>query len=147
MVGLSIATTALVYADPCELNPGLVGLRALRRELDDLEAASCGLLQMSGVSWDAMASWYQVSRQSLHRRLSPKIDSILRLTGSFFEDDLERNRSSAGVFLRHLEDNLDAELGNAPHALKELRRRPGWWHQDHTADAFRNETGRQEGSA
>lgn len=130
---LELTTAALAFADPCLLTanhptyfPGLT-----RGAIEQAEASHVALLRFSGVSWDALAGYYEVSRQALHRRLSQTVDNTFEDSARDVEYnvrqinwDVDYLRGSA----EHLISSLDLEIYDEGVAVWGARsRQPGWW--------------------
>lgn len=128
---LELAEDAVAVADPLHgpsyvLNYGSgMAYRSAR-----LEALACAVLRQAGMSWDAMAGRREVSRQSLHRRLSSRSDEEAEHAQKFawmYEEkipgELERLRGAVS----RLSESLGSSLHEAPSVWEQRRRTPGWW--------------------
>lgn len=131
---VDIAWRVFLYADPCELEPDLRYLREIHRLVRTFEAAHCGVLQVTGMSWDALAGDYRISRQSLHRRLAPEVDRILSQPAMSVGD---RSLETIEMAAEHLREEFDAEVTSAPRVLKQLRKYPHWWHDWDVSEWFK----------
>lgn len=130
-----IAGRVLSFADPCDIHPNLRILREIPLLVRAFEATHCGVLQVAGMSWDALAGEYEISRQSLHKRLAPVVDGVLGRPPVEVRDlDFEYIETTAG----HLRESLNVEAARAPSALRELRKYPHWWH-DYVVDEWYSE--------
>src|SRR4051812_891550 len=73
---LGIANEALYAAEMPEVEYAPAAeprrLDAMRYDVIDAEALTAVCLTRVGVSWDALAARYDISRQALHRRLSSR---------------------------------------------------------------------------
>lgn len=72
VVGLGLQALELV--DPPEQGRTLRQIEALREAVDGVEVAAVGLMTGSGTTWESLAADVMVRRQSLHRRLSRKVN-------------------------------------------------------------------------
>ncbi|PAU45997.1 hypothetical protein CK936_26470 [Streptomyces albireticuli] len=99
--------------------------RALR-----VEALASAVLRHGGMSWDAMAGRREVTRQSLHRRLSARSDreaeAAQRYAGLHSSDFYERLERLESMIAR-LNEDFDEELAHAPAIWEARRKTPGWW--------------------
>jgi len=130
---MSLASSSLYFAAPSPIDdPSLVGefFKTMRRELDDLEAGICALMRYAGVSWDALAENYDVSRQALHQRLAARADEILAeaqtypaLNHSQFYFDLEL----VSNYANRMKASFDQDLSDVVEIWQERRKRAGWW--------------------
>ncbi|MEU9021632.1 hypothetical protein [Actinomadura sp. NPDC048394] len=134
---LGMASYLLGVADPCEAaDPGEIVIeagviRSLQKDLLQLEALTCALMQDAGMSWDAIASYYGVSRQSLHRRLAAASDKALQQAQdepAVVEENLREDLGHAVTMVKHLARKIRPEIEQAAQVWRERRRQPGWWH-------------------
>jgi hypothetical protein len=130
---ISLANTLLSMADPCGAAANRIApisAYAIREGIREVEAETCALMLKSGVSWDAIATRYQVSRQSLHRRVAFLADERLNRAN----DSVGYNEGNLHYYLRsavesavHLQDSVDAELVEGIDIWNNRRLRHGWW--------------------
>lgn len=105
---LAIATLALL--DPPSPGRTMNGLRDVRERLESVELASVAMLTVGGHSWAALADQMDVTRQSLHRRLSRKV--MMRLS-TLREVSAEPRRREGDQIARRLQDRI-AEIVATP---------------------------------
>ncbi|MCD2464405.1 hypothetical protein MBT42_12650 [Streptomyces sp. MBT42] len=136
---LDLASSAAHLARPAE-GPefGLKYMGEVMRTADAVEELVVAVLRHSGVSWDALASYRGVSRQSLHRRLAESVDQATERSQPLVDMHLEHARLHLDVLKRSIK-NLDRtfEASLEPAAV-EWRRRvhmPGWWWKEYDARA------------
>jgi hypothetical protein len=76
LIALTIASRALEFADPTSPvanDPHAWAKIGGELKYLELEVLHTAVMQMSGVSWETLASMQEVSKQSLHRRLAKKV--------------------------------------------------------------------------
>jgi hypothetical protein len=117
---LQIAVRALQH-DEVAVEQDLAELGALFDALQELECSTIACLQSSGVSWDRMAGVTHVTRQSLHRRMSRRVDKWTR--------DRTGLKRSPERELQRLTDQLvkltaDLRKQTAPPPAEEVADRP-----------------------
>ncbi|MFC6133936.1 hypothetical protein [Streptomyces spororaveus] len=128
---LDLANDGVVLAHPREGSAlGLVIAPSLRSKAAHVEALACAVLRHAGVSWDAMAGRYDVTRQSLHRRLSAATDQVAQDAQRFaagHELSVQQELGLLVVACERLQQNFDSALDAAPEAWEARRKTPGWW--------------------
>lgn len=128
---LDLASSGVALAHPHEgpassllIGPGLQD-RAAR-----VEALACAVLRYSGVSWDAMAGRYNVTRQSLHRRLSARADEVTDFAQKYadlYEVTVPENLTRLVHATERLAYHYERDLEQAPAVWEERRKTVGWW--------------------
>lgn len=130
---VNLAVTALTFGDPCsELSDAPYGyaMAQLPASVRALEAQTCALMLQGGVSWDVMAGHYNVSRQSLHRRVSQDADAAMtnaQLAPEVLHQRLHEQLDLLEVWIARVRAHVDADLERAPAVWEARRRSPGWW--------------------
>ena len=105
----------------------------MQRTLAELEEYSCALMNYSGVSWDAMATYYGVSRQALHRRLASGANNSFEQAqqdSRLNHDELVISLEIIDLAVEHLEVLLDQELSGTVQTWQERRKTAGWWREN-----------------
>ncbi|MFG2814677.1 hypothetical protein [Streptomyces sp. NPDC048410] len=128
---LEVATSAAVLADPLD-GPlyGLHYMSEMKRRFDTLECLVVATLRQSGVSWDVIASRLGVTRQSLHRRLSKRVDDEVEFSQKYpdmNEEGIFRNLSMLIAALSSLRHGLPDRLDEGVLTAAQRRRQPAWW--------------------
>jgi hypothetical protein len=132
---LGMASFLLSVADPCQevdYNDIVIEPSAIRNMQDDLlqlEALTCGLMHDAGMSWDTIASYYEVARQSLHRRLQPPLMMLSRKpsgTPTVVRRRLLESIEMAQATLEHLATSIEADIARSTQVWSDRRRTPGW---------------------
>lgn len=72
LTAVELALVATHVVDEIEHAAGLEAIVELRKKVDDLEIALVVALRGRGTTWDEMADYLGVKRQSLHYRLAKK---------------------------------------------------------------------------
>jgi hypothetical protein len=134
---LKLATIALMIADPStEPKYGFIvfggGSDSLRGTSEQIEAQSCALWRLAGMSWDAIAGYYEVSKQSLHRRMSRQSDLELdraQVNVEINEQDIEYSLEILSVFSDDILANFYRDLEQFPARWEALRKQHGWWRE------------------
>jgi len=133
---VGLALTALSFVDPCsELSDAPYGfaMTELPSDVRALEAQTCGLMLQGGVSWDVMAGYYNVSRQSLHRRVSREADAAMTNAQMAPEVAYERLHEQLDLlenWVARVRAHVDVDLEHTPRVWEARRHSPGWW-RDH----------------
>lgn len=101
-------------------------------DLREIEAINCALLQISGMSWDALAATTegQVSRQALHRRIAPRADKLRALASAQPGRDftiLNWTLEEVKELLLVLSHDLSGDLETAADAIVRRRNDRAWW--------------------
>ncbi|MER5810008.1 hypothetical protein ABT143_17780 [Streptomyces sp. NPDC002033] len=128
---LELANDGVALAHPREgAALGLVITPTLQSKVAHVEALACAVLRHSGVSWDAMAGRYDVTRQSLHRRLSASADQVAENAQKLAAGQEMSAYQELGLLVaacQRLGQNFERELERAPESWEARRRTPGWW--------------------
>ena len=132
---ISLAHNSLSLADPSWLPPYEVAksFKTMRHDLDSLEESICALMRYSGVSWGVLAEYYGVTRQSLHMRMSWRLDERMEkaqrnsdANRDRFKDELEMASST----IHDLEASFDDDLSYAVKLWQARRKKTRWWWDD-----------------
>jgi hypothetical protein len=102
----------------------------IRNEVRHLERLHCAVQRQGGVSWDALASFYGVSKQAVHRRLSKEVDAVVENAQKYVdvhEDDVRHGTYFVAVAPRLSAEEvlLSAELQAS--VWNQRRRVSAWW--------------------
>lgn len=133
--GMSLASSSLYLTYPSQPNhPRNAGefFRGMRSDLDYLEAGTCALMRYSGVSWDVLAAYYGVSRQSLHRRMASRADQMMEEAQGFPDVDrhnFEIELESALRMIDRFKASFDQDLSDAVQIWQTRQKTPGWWYR------------------
>jgi hypothetical protein len=129
----SIASAALWLALPFgddDPSDAAVYLNTMRAKITELEAYYCALMNYSGVSWDVLATYYDVSRQALHRRLSSHVQKGIERARNYpavHYNDLIRElaliQSAAGSFT----ESPRQTIADAAQIWQERQEKADWW--------------------
>ncbi|MFH8571664.1 hypothetical protein [Streptomyces sp. NPDC017993] len=108
---------------------------SIRGEIASLERLNCAVHRQGGVSWDALASFYGVSKQSVHRRLSKDVDSHIEYAQRYIE--LYEADVHSGIRYLRVAANITADqvLVGADRQARiwsQRRRVPTWWWRDNS---------------
>ncbi|MFC8095238.1 hypothetical protein [Streptomyces sp. NPDC057301] len=102
----------------------------IRSTLKYLEAVNCAVFRQGGMSWDALASFYGVSKQSVHRRLSPDVDAAVENSQKYVELHEHQLRRDIPTLVDAADVEAETLLLDAGHQAKvwsQRRRTPMWW--------------------
>ncbi|MGW6212762.1 hypothetical protein [Streptomyces sp. NPDC055109] len=128
---VEVAADAVAVADPLHGPSYAINYGAgMADRSARLEALSCAVLRQAGMSWDAMAGRREVSRQSLHRRLSSRSDKEAEHAQKYawlYEEQIPEELELLLRAVLRLSKSLESSLNGAPSIWKERRRTPGWW--------------------
>ncbi len=128
---LDLANDGVALAHPREgAALGLVIAPSLQGKAAHVEALACAVLRHAGVSWDVMAGRYDVTRQSLHRRLSAAADQVAENAQKFtpgHELSVHQELGLLAGACERLQQSFTPELEAAPEVWEARRKTPGWW--------------------
>ncbi|MCX4628913.1 hypothetical protein [Streptomyces sp. NBC_01443] len=128
---LGVASSLAGLADPTsEIANSPAACAELRNEMAVLEAQTCAVLRQGGVSWDALAGFYGVTKQSLHRRLAGRVDQAVVLARDYsalHEEDLRMGLSFLAGANRRLRGGLERKLDTSAELWGQRRKAAGWW--------------------
>lgn len=133
-LAMSLSSSFNAIADPCSPaanNPRYWPMANLSEEVRTVEALSCALFTYSGMSWDALAARYGVSRQALHRRLGALADQAVDRAEAYpehYRHALQFSQSVLEDRVPHISDSLQTELSRAVEVWGNRRKAPRWWH-------------------
>jgi hypothetical protein len=129
----SLAKYSLFISDHLSIdhpNDAAAIFKTMRSNLISMEESVAALMNYSGVSWDALAAYYGVSRQSLHRRLASgaaesweNAHENERYNRAAIDENIKSIRSSVA----YLESSFTERLPDAIRMWQERRKRPRWW--------------------
>ncbi|MEV3989602.1 hypothetical protein AB0J57_11930 [Streptomyces sp. NPDC049837] len=129
---LNLAATFGNLADPTSGTANSPSLwPSIRGEISSLERLNCAVHRQGGVPWDALAGFYGVSKQSVHRRLSKDVDNYTEHAQTYV--DLHETDISHGVRALHVAaaivsaDHLLSAADRQARVWDQRRRTPGWW--------------------
>lgn len=131
---LSLASSVGNLADPTTRAANSPRLwPSIRGEIAALERLNCAVHRQGGVSWDALASFYGVSKQSVHRRLSKDVDTYIEYAQKYVglhEADVHSRvrylHAAASVSADHVLLSADQQA----RVWSQRRRVPNWWWRD-----------------
>ncbi|MBI0381815.1 MULTISPECIES: hypothetical protein [Streptomyces] len=130
---LGLASSAVFLARPSDgAEYGLKYMNDVLNMTRHVEALAVAVLRHSGVSWDALASYRGISRQSLHRRLAQRVDAVTDLSQKYPDMHVDRAYQEIAILKRvieRLDQNLEAELEKAAPEWRRRVHKPGWWWQ------------------
>ncbi|MEU3233663.1 hypothetical protein [Nocardiopsis alba] len=134
-IALTIADHFLNLATPSGgSGDSLSFFREIKADLHAAEAVHIALLIHSGVSWDAVATRYGITRQALHKRFRASCDQTM--TEAEEHEDLHesslRDRSdSIDVTYSNFLEDIYSDLERGGRIWANRRKRKGWWwHED-----------------
>ena len=136
---VGLAVRALKFGDPCSSSgePNAYEMAQLHASVRSLEAETCALMLQGGMSWDVMAIQYEVSRQSLHRRVSRDADAAMtdaQIGPRTRNQRLHEELDLLEYWIARVRAHIDVELELAPSVWEARRRSPGWWRHDRRDD-------------
>lgn len=130
---LRLASTLLAIADPCHpLASDPTATRNAVANVRHLEALNCALMRYASMSWDTLSAFYEISRQSLHRRLATHTDSALDDAQEYISrnrEDIDDTIDQIWSTLDHIVESFWSELEHSSHVWGARRAQPGWWHR------------------
>ncbi|WP_128506787.1 hypothetical protein [Streptomyces inhibens] len=106
---------------------------SIRGEIASLERLNCAVHRQGGVSWDALASFYGVSKQSVHRRLAKDVDSYIEYAQRYIElheADVHSRTRYLHVAANISADQVLAGAEKQSRVWSQRRRVPNWWWRD-----------------
>ena len=132
---LELANSALMLADPCSEmsnSPFWAMDQTAEHSVASCFKHSCALMLYAGVSWDALASSREVSKQTLHRKYAHDADSVFESAQRYADvnvADLRRELTILKALAEHVVDELETELAEAEAIWEKRRSQPGWWRE------------------
>lgn len=128
---ISLAASFAALADPqsdSANNPRF--WPGIRSAINFLEAQNCAVFRHGGVSWDALGSFYGVSKQSLHRRLSTQVDKVMESAQKYpglYEPALILETSVLGLAATTSAEGLHRAAASQAQVWDQRRHAHTWW--------------------
>lgn len=112
-IGAAFASSARSWVEP--LGPVI----SCKRNATEAEALFAVILNRAGFSWDQMAGWYGVTKQSLHRRLNTLGEQMYQFSQEYGFDPLRQDNLTTDI--------ADEQIRSCAEVLASLSRRRGSW--------------------
>ncbi|MEU3920193.1 hypothetical protein [Streptomyces sp. NPDC029004] len=134
---LSLSASFAAIADPTsEFARAPRAWPMVQGQIRYLERLTTAVLRQGGVPWDALAGFYGVSKQALHRRLAADVDEVIARSDQYrevHESDLVINHEIFSNAARTTIEVLDRQLDETSQIWASRRRQGRWWDPDGTS--------------